>query len=45
MKKAGRTDGGAPFEKEREYDAKHHKLEANEKSQAQAEKETEGGAE
>ena len=23
MKKAGRTDGGAPFEKEREWDMKH----------------------
>ena len=47
MKKSGRTDGGAPFEKEREYDAKHHKLEANAEAEAEAPEaeETEGGAE
>ncbi len=45
MKKAGRTDGGAPFEKEREYDAKQHKLEAQDQEpEVKADEENEGGA-
>lgn len=48
MKKAGRTDGGAPFEPEREYVLKQQRAAEAEKAQATEEpaaEKTEGGAE